>query len=394
MLWTQQKPELEHIPHDIKKIQDFVTNYSKQKKKAMLIHGPTGTGKTATIHAIARKYDLELVEINASDYRTADEIEQRIGNALKQQSLFAQQKLILVDEVDGIAGREDRGGIKAITDLMKDSKYPIILTANDPFDSKFSTLRTKSQMIEFPALSMTQMTPILQRILQNENKKTEDSLLKTIAVRSGGDLRGAITDMQTLTLASALTAPGINTLHERQRTETIQQALIKILKTTDPRIALSALDMIEEDIDETILWLDENLPKEYKNPQDLARAYDALSKADVYRGRIRKWQYWRYLAYVNVLITAGIATAKDKKTPGMADYTRTQRILKIWMANQKYLKRKKIAAKLGTAMHCSAKKALQTLPHIQKLYKTKHPSAIQITSELDLDEEEVEWMEK
>ncbi|MCX6708121.1 MAG: AAA family ATPase, partial [Candidatus Woesearchaeota archaeon] len=74
-MWVHKhKPELEHIPHDVKQIQDFVTNYSKQKKKALLLHGPTGTGKTAAIHALARKLGLELIEVNASDHRNAAEI--------------------------------------------------------------------------------------------------------------------------------------------------------------------------------------------------------------------------------------------------------------------------------------------------------------------------------
>src|SRR3989338_8658718 len=104
-------PKFEDIPHDTKVLLDFVSNYSKQKKRALLLHGPSGTGKTAAIHALAKKLNLELVEVNASDYRKADEIELKIGGAVKQMSLFGTGKLIFIDEVDGFAGNEDRGGI-------------------------------------------------------------------------------------------------------------------------------------------------------------------------------------------------------------------------------------------------------------------------------------------
>lgn len=390
-MWVNKhKPELEHIPHDTKKIVDFVTNYSKQKKKSLLIHGPTGTGKTATIHTLAKKLGLELIEISASDHRNAAEIKTRIGNAIKQQSLFAQGKIILVDEINGIAGTEDRGGITALADLIKQSKFPIILTANDPWDSKFNTLRTKSQIIEFKTVEITEMTKVLQRILEKEKIQADEIVIKTLARRSGGDLRGAITDLQTLAQAGTLTLQDLETLYEREHSESIMQALVKILKSTDPAVAVSALDLVDEDIDECFLWIDENMPKEYKNPEDLARAYEALSKADVYRGRIRRWQYWRYLAYVNVLITAGVATAKDKKSTSFVTYSRTQRLLKRWMANQKYAKRKQIAQKIAFATHCSAKKALQeTLPYLQKIFKD---NSDKISKELDLDEEEAEWL--
>ncbi len=396
MLWVQKyKPTLENIPHDTKQLQEFTTNYAKQKKKALLLHGPTGTGKTAAVNALARKLGLELIEVNASDYRNADEINAKIGNALKQQSLFAQSKLILVDEIDGIAGNEDRGGVSALAELIAQSKYPIILVANDPWDSKFNTLRTKSALVEFPALTTTAMVPILQKILTAEKMAADDMVLKTLARRSGGDLRGAITDLQMLSQANALTVQGLETLHDREHSESIMQALVKILKSTDPAVAVSALDLVDEDIDEAFLWIDENLPKEYKNPADLARAYEMLAKADVYRGRIRRWQYWRYLAYVNMLMTAGVATAKDKKSTEFVTYGRTQRLLKIWMANQKYNRRKRVAGKLAAATHCSKKKALQdTLPYIHYLYQKKHPMTEAITEELKLDEEELEWLNK
>jgi replication factor C large subunit len=396
MLWVgKHKPELEHIPHDTKQLYDFVTNYSKQKKKALLLHGPTGTGKTAAVHALAKRTGFELIEVNASDYRNSDEINSKIGNALKQYSLFSAGKIVLVDELDGIAGNQDRGGISALASLIADSKFPIILTANDPWDSKFNTLRTKSIMLEFPAINMTTMVPILQRILKKENIPADDVMLKTLARRSGGDLRGAINDLQTLHHCNALTVQGLETIHDREHSESIMQALVKILKSTDPQVAVSALDLVDEDIDECFLWIDENMPKEYKNPQDLARAYEALSKADIYRGRIKRWQYWRYLAYVDVLITAGVAVAKDKKSTAFVSYGRTQRLLKIWMANQKYNRRKQIAQKLGQATHCSTKKALQdTLPYVHRLYQQKHPSAEMITEELKLDEEELEWLHK
>ncbi len=395
-MWANKhKPELENIPHDTKQLYDFVTDYSKQKKKSLLLHGPTGTGKTAAVHALARRTGLELIEVNASDYRNADEINSKIGNALKQYSLFSAGKLVLVDELDGIAGNEDRGGISALAGLIAESKFPIILIANDPWDSKFNTLRTKSILVEFPALTMTTMIPALQRILQKENITADDVIVKTIARRSGGDLRGAITDLQILSQANALTVQGLETLHEREHSESIMQALVKILKSTDPVVAVSALDLVDEDIDECFLWIDENLPKEYKNPHDLARAYEALSKADIYRGRIRRWQYWRYLAYVDVLITAGVAVAKDKKSTAFVSYGRTQRLLKHWMANQKYARRKRVAEKLAAATHCSKKKALQdTLPYIYRLYQQKHSSVDAISEELKLDEEELEWLQK
>ena len=43
---------------------------------------------------------------------------------------------VLLDEVDGLQGREDKGGIQAIVSLLKEAKQPVILTANDIYSSK------------------------------------------------------------------------------------------------------------------------------------------------------------------------------------------------------------------------------------------------------------------
>lgn len=393
MLTFKYKPKLEHIQHDMKPLVEYVTNYAKQKKKSLLVYGPTGTGKTAAVYALAEKLGLELVEVNASDFRSADEINQKIGNALKQQSLFSKSKLIVIDELDGISGNEDRGGVSALAELIANAKFPVILIANDPFESKFNPLRTKSLLVEFPAVPVASMVVALKRITDGEKITVDDAFLKSLARRSGGDLRGAIIDLQTL--LPLPTVKDLDTLHERQHAESIMQVLVKVFKSTDEQVARSAFDNIDEDLNECMLWVDENLPKEYKSSADLARAYNWLSKADVFQGRIRRWQHWRFLVYVSALMSAGVALAKDKKSPDFVQYERTQRILKLWMAKQKYARRTRVGEKVGAATHTSKKKAVHdSVPFIYALYQKRHPSTALISSQLKFDEEELEWLEK
>src|SRR3989338_2972739 len=110
-------------------------------KKAILVHGPSGTGKTASIHALAKALDYEIIEVNASDRRTADTLGATVGAAAVQGSIFGNAKLILVDEIDGISGQQDRGGIPELVRILEKTKYPIIMTALDPYDQKLSPVR-------------------------------------------------------------------------------------------------------------------------------------------------------------------------------------------------------------------------------------------------------------
>ncbi|MFH1510890.1 MAG: AAA family ATPase, partial [Candidatus Woesearchaeota archaeon] len=240
--WTKKyapksSKELSGQDPAIQQIRDFILNFKKQKKKAMLLYGPSGTGKTSAVHAIAKENNLEIVEVNASDTRNSEQILAVLGNAIKQQSLFSKGKVILVDEVDGIAGQQDRGGVQALAKLIEKPAFPVILAANNPWDNKFSSLRSKTTMVQFMALDYLTIYRQLKRICAEEKIKAEDDLLKNIARRSGGDMRSAINDLQSM---GEISAESVQELSDRDRTESVMQALMKVFKTTQPDIALPA----------------------------------------------------------------------------------------------------------------------------------------------------------
>ena len=131
----------------VEKLKNYIQNY-KKGQKALLIHGGQGVGKTSSVYALANELDYEIIEVNASDLRNADSINQRLGAGIFQKSLFGKIKLILVDEIDGLAGREDRGGVGAIAALINKSCFPIVLTANNPWNKKLSSLRKKCELLE------------------------------------------------------------------------------------------------------------------------------------------------------------------------------------------------------------------------------------------------------
>ena len=380
----------------IKKLKNFVVDFKRQRKNAAMIHGPSGIGKTISAHALANEFGLEILEVNASDVRNADQINSMVGSAVSQQSLFSKGKIILVDEIDGLSGTKDRGGLQAIIKLIEKSSFPLVLTATNPWDYKFNKLRRKTEMIEFTPLDYLSIFEILKEICNNEKIKFEEMILKGLARRAGNDARAAINDLQTLTIeAKELTKKSLEDLGERNKEDSIINALFKIFKTTDPRVAIGAFDNVRENLDEQLLWLDENLPKEYTKPEDLANAYDKLSKSDVFNRRIRRWQHYRFLVYINALITAGIAVSKKEKYKHHVQYKPTGKLLKLWWAKQKSMKKKAIAERIAEKTHSSTKRVLKdTLPYLQASFKKNKNFRDELINELDLSSEEVEWLRK
>ena len=142
-------------------------------------------------------------------------------------------------------------------------------------------------------------------------------------------------------------------------------------------------------INEVFLWIDENLPKEY-NSKELIPAYNFLSRADVFNGRIRRWQYWRFLVYINTFLTSGISISKKEKKNTNTNYTRTTRILKLWQAKMRNAKKQTICEKISDLTHCSKKRAMQdTFPFLKEILSNP-----EISSELNLGEDEISWLNK
>ncbi|MBI5398509.1 replication factor C large subunit [Candidatus Woesearchaeota archaeon] len=378
----------------VKELQSFILDFKKQKRKAALVWGPPGCGKTCIAHAIASEQQLEAIELNASDVRTGGAISQIIGAASQQMSLFSRGKILLIDEIDGISGSYDRGGVPELVKIIEETKFPIIMTANDPFDKKFSPLRKIARMIECDTLNTDSIFRMLSRIADTHAIAYDNETLLSLARRTGGDLRAAINDLQIIASTKGSVAQSdLAELSERERTDTIINALLKIFKTTDLSIAIAAFEHVDEELDECLLWLDENIPYEYEKPADLCAAYDWLAKANIMNARIRRWQHWRFLIYVGAYLSGGVAVSKDEKYKKFVQYRQSMRPLKIWQANMKYQKRKAIAEKIASRTHTSSAQAFaNTFPYL-KVIAQHNPEEIRaIADDIGLDESEVAYL--
>ena len=326
------------------------------EKKAALIYGVPGIGKSSSVHALAKELNYEILEINASDYRNKEQINEKVGSSARQASLFSKGKIILIDEIDGLNSK-DRGAITEIVSILKESGHAVVIIGNDIWDSKFKELRKECELIQFDKLNYMDILKILKDILNKEGKDIEDNYLRKIAVNCKGDGRSAINDLELLMLSK-------DEIDLREKKETMLNVLKHIFKTKDQKGILERVNLLDENLDELFLWLEENIPYEYNNVKD---AYDYLSKADVFRGRIRKWQYWRYLVYQNALMNLGVAFSKESGSNKLVSYKRNSRILKIWINNRKDNNKKELAEKLSKELHMSKNKFMKEFSYMRFL---------------------------
>lgn len=364
----------------VAEIKKFLEEFPK--KKALILHGSAGTGKTSLVLATAAELDKEIMELNSSDLRNRAQLEERLKPASEQQSLFSKGKILLMDEVDGVTGT-DRGGIPELVRIINGSKFPIIMTCNDVWQSKLSPVRAKSKIIEMKPLSIGLIIGILERTANSEGIEENPHYLKQIALKSQGDVRAALNDLQSYNTGEHLE---VDVNEKRDTHVDIFNILRQVFKERSDFLRL--YDTSDLSLDEILLWLEENIPKEYKN-EALAKAYIALAHADRFRGRIYKNQYWRFLVYQNIFQSAGVSFAKDKPQEGFTKYERPKRILKIWLNNQKTAKKKTIAQKYARFVHCSTKRAMKDFPLLKPILKQES-----VQKKLDLSSEEIDFLNK
>lgn len=371
-------------------LKDFILNYHKKEQKAALLLGPLGCGKTSSVHALAKELNYDLLEINSSDVRNEGAMKTFIGAALGQQSLFFRPKIVLIDEIDAISGVEDRGCLPALGRAIEQARFPVIVTANDVSDSKFKQLAKSCQGIEFPPVPHQQLAQLLESICRKERITYDEKALNSLARQADGDVRSALLDLQVCTPNKHLAMEEVLQLSPRKKVDTILNAITIIFKSSTAENARTALENVDLELKEVMVWLDENLPREYLHPVSLAKAYEWLARADIFQGRITKRQYWRFLAYINDLLTAGISSAKGERNSRFVPYQRTMRFLRMWQAKMKWAKKKEIAVKLAQATHTSSKNAYTQVPYLQAIFRAS--PAAELIKELGLEEEEVEWL--
>lgn len=363
-------------------------------KRAVILYGKPGVGKTTCAHALATEFGWEVVELNASDERNRDII-RRIALAGAVNELIERagnKRLIILDEADNLYEKAgDYGGKRAIVETIKVTRQPIILIANDYYalvKGSGAVLKNLCKSIEFKPVSKREIVSLLRKIATAEGMKVEEEVLNAIAVRCNGDVRSAINDLQSISYKKVVKAEEIAYLGYRDREKEIFIGLHEILRASDLKTAIRTAYRLNESPDNLILWIDENIPRRYKDKEDLMMAYHFLSRADVFLGRTWRRQHYGLWSYATELMTGGVAVAKKRHYHGFISYRFPQWLRSMSGSKRRREMRDAIAKKIGSIAHISVKKARELIPIFRKLCEKD----AKIIAEMNFSMEELEFL--
>jgi replication factor C large subunit len=286
------------------------------RERAAFLHGPPGVGKTASVQALAAEMGFDLLEVNASDYRTRTRMEELVGRAATQSlTVFGRRRLILFDEMEGVSGREDLGGIAAIADIIKNTRSPIVLIATsvgEENEEKFRPLRDKALIIEYKPVPFLEVYGRLASIAKEMKVEASEEALEALAMRAEGDVRSAVNDLESLAWGKGkVTVGDVESLGRRDRQEYTPDVIRAIFSSRNLREARRAVSQSYVGHEGLFDWIYENLPLILDDPGDLDEGLEALARADVYDHRARSSNY-RLQNYMFTMMSGGVSFARRR----------------------------------------------------------------------------------
>ena len=354
---------------------------------AAILYGPAGTGKTSAALALARELDWDYIEMNASDARTAGMIQKIAGPASRSMTFSGKPRLVILDEADNLHGTADRGGAAAMLKLVRDTRQPVLLIANEYYEIE-KPLRDAIKGIQFRSVRSTTIAQALREICRAEAVECDPDALMMIAERAGGDMRSAINDLQaaaqgqaTLKLEDVATA-------ERDVKSSIFKVLEVIFKGNKAQEALQASYDLDESPEDLINWVDENLPLAYAG-QDLWQGYESLARSDIFLGRVRRRQVYGLWRYATYLMTGGVQAAKAASRHGYVAFRPPSLWRRMGQTKKARSIRDSAARKIGRHCHVSAAFARAELMGFVGLLLADKKKAAPLAAALALEPEEI-----
>jgi replication factor C large subunit len=291
----------------VRQIAEWAKNWTN-KSRPLLIYGKPGIGKTSTAIALANDMNWEVIELNASDQRTAAVIERIAGAGSVTASLSgASRKLVVLDEADNLQGTSDRGGAKAILECIRGAQQPMILIANDLYGIS-PEIRARCEPVQYKAVPARSIAPRLKYLCAAEKIACSESALHVIAESAEGDIRSAV----NMLYASAIGRDRLDDeqVHTSQKDERVSIfSLISALYSKASDEELMRLSYEVDDTPETIEQWVEGSVHVIPNADAVALAYARLSRADEYLGYTYRRQYHTLWRYATALMLLGVADA-------------------------------------------------------------------------------------
>ncbi|KAG7210658.1 hypothetical protein KM043_012166 [Ampulex compressa] len=199
---------------------------SNENNHVAVLLGPHGSGKSASVYAVAEELGYSILEVNASSRRTGKKLLKELEEATKSHRIkkeksnvglfgkaltnnatkkIPQNSLILLEDIDLIF-EEDEGFISATYQLASNTKRPIVMTCRN-ICPHLCKMAPQQQRIYFQTVVGDRVSALLELIsLAETGCRLSDGHLSDLLQK--GDLRKALLELQYLSLSGSALQSG------------------------------------------------------------------------------------------------------------------------------------------------------------------------------------------
>lgn len=283
--------------------------------RAALLSGPPGVGKTTTATLVCKELGFDTVEFNASDTRNKRMVHEQVSHILKTTSLAGYfmdgsepttKHALLMDEVDGMSGNEDRGGVQELIGLIKTSNIPIICMCNDRQHPKIRTLANYCFDLRFSKPRLEQIRGAMMSICFKEGLKLKIDAVSNVIQSTGMDVRQTLNQLSLLNANNTLDNESVDKQSKSARKD-VKLGPWEVIRKVFSEQDLKTMSFSDKSklffhdysigplfVQENYLKVMPHCPQE-KHLERFAAAADAISMGDVIDAKIRSTQNWSLL---------------------------------------------------------------------------------------------------
>ncbi len=288
--------------------------------KPLLLIGPPGIGKTTLVKIAANQFNIDLIELNASDTRSKERLESIITPLVNNLNLLSKKVILFLDEVDGIDENTERGALTFLLSLAKSSNIQMVMAANKENNNIIKELSKVCKVIRFKEITPRLIQLYINQLLNQLNIDIDIGTKINIIRSSNGDMRNVLNAINAKILLESKGDEHIEgnieisvAINRFFNAESIAEAIIALRSSEgsyyDQRFIYNSemrrLDKLHAIFSSTV-----NSEIDINN---LADILNALSYIDILIGRMNSIREWRLLRYIDIIL----ATMLFEKSRGL-----------------------------------------------------------------------------
>jgi replication factor C subunit 1 len=291
------------------------------EQKGILVTGPPGVGKTSTVHLIAESLGYHVVEYNASDVRSVSMLQGVMALGMKR----LRKEVIIMDEVDGLSGGKERGGVGCLADIIRSSTIPILCIANE-MSPKMNPLKNVCLHLKFHRPVKSTIATAIMGIAKKEGIAVVKADLETMCEEGGNDIRSILNTLDfRRSVSNSVDSKKDESLRLDAFSATQRLMASKNLRMVDaedrrpkdgsPGLFQQAEDLVYVDYSMIPLMVQEAYVSAARDDvEELEKASDLVSHGDLIQTATWKTQDWSLLP-LSVANTIAITKAVSGPAP-------------------------------------------------------------------------------